>query len=90
MRFIFRPAIAGFCLTVTALLAQTPGLQRTVVHRADVSVPGREAVIVHVEMTPGGATGLHTHFGEEMSYVEEGEGELSIEGQPTLRGSNRA
>ena len=33
-----------------ALMAQ--GLQRTVIGRADVSVPGREAVVARVEIAP--------------------------------------
>src|ERR1700681_2033142 len=67
------------------LLAQNPGVQRTVVQRKDVSVPGREAVIAHVEIAPGAAAGRHTHPGEEISYIEEGEGELLIEGQPARK-----
>ena len=81
MNLISRWSIVGLALASTALLAQNPGLQRTIVQRADVSVPGREAVIAHVEIAPGAGTGLHTHPGEEISYVEDGEGELLIEGQ---------
>lgn len=67
------------------LCAQNPGIQRTVVKRSDVSVPGREAVIVRVEIAPGASAGRHTHPGEEISYVMEGEGEILIEGQPALK-----
>jgi len=73
-------AIAG-----VALFAQNPGVQRTVVKRGDISVPGREAVIARAEIAPGAATGRHTHPGEEISYVIEGEGEILIEGQPALK-----
>ena len=52
-------AVAG------ALTAQNPGVKRTVVTRADVSVPGREAVIANVEITPGGSAGRHTHPGDQ-------------------------
>jgi quercetin dioxygenase-like cupin family protein len=85
MKLIFQRSIVGLGLAVVALLAQNPGLQRTIVHRADVSVPGREAVITHVEIAPGAGVGRHTHPGEEISYVEEGEGELLIEGQPARK-----
>jgi quercetin dioxygenase-like cupin family protein len=68
-----------------ALWAQNPGIQRTVVKRSEVSVPGREAVIVRVEIAPGAAAGRHTHPGEEISYVMEGEGEILVEGQPALK-----
>ena len=67
------------------LLAQNPGIQRTVVQRKDISVPGREAVIAHVEIAPGASAGRHTHPGEEISYVMEGEGEVLIQGQPALK-----
>lgn len=79
--------IALVCCAVTggALLAQAPAVVRTVVERADISVPGREAVIVRVEFPVGATTGKHTHFGEEISYVMEGEGELMIEGQPAKK-----
>jgi quercetin dioxygenase-like cupin family protein len=68
-----------------ALCAQNSGIQRTVVKRSDVSVPGREAVIVRVEIAPGASAGRHTHPGEEISYVMEGEGEILVDGQPALQ-----
>jgi quercetin dioxygenase-like cupin family protein len=69
-------------LSAAALLAQNPAIQRTVVQRQDISVPGREAVVARVEIAPGGSAGRHTHPGEEISYVMEGEVEIAIEGQP--------
>src|SRR6266567_8384710 len=68
-----------------ALFSQNPGIQRTVVHKADVSVPGREAVIARVQLAPDARAGRHTHPGDEISYVLEGEGEILIEGQPPLK-----
>jgi quercetin dioxygenase-like cupin family protein len=62
-------------------LAQAPALTRTVVVRADVSVPGREAVAARVEIAPGGAAGWHTHPGDEISVVNEGELVLMVAGQ---------
>ena len=72
-------------LTVAALVAQNPGVQRTILQRKDISVPGREAVIARVEIAPGASVGRHTHPGEEISYVLDGEGEILIEGQPALK-----
>src|SRR5580704_15795827 len=72
-------------LSTGVLFGQNPGIQRTVVHRADVSVPGREAVVARVEIAPGASAGRHTHPGEEISYVMEGEGEILIDGQPPLK-----
>ena len=73
---------AGLALVAGTLFAQASGLTRTLVGRADVSVPGREAVIARVEVSPGTYAGRHTHPGDEISYVLEGEAELLIDGEP--------
>lgn len=65
-----------------AAAAQTGGLSRTMVGKADVSVPGREAVVAKVEVAPGSRAGRHTHPGDEISYISEGEVDLLIDGQP--------
>jgi quercetin dioxygenase-like cupin family protein len=77
-------AVVGGALTLAAgaLLAQASGLTRTMVGRGDVSVPGREAVVARVVVAPGARAGRHTHPGDEISYVMEGQGELLIDGQP--------
>ena len=67
---------------VSILCGQNPGVKRTVVFTGDVSVPGRQAVVALVELAPGASAGRHTHPGDEISYVIEGEGELLIDGQP--------
>jgi quercetin dioxygenase-like cupin family protein len=73
-------------LAVTAaLVAQNPAIKLTVVTRGDISVPGREAVITNIEITPGGSAGRHTHPGDEISYVVSGEGEILMEGHPALK-----
>ena len=69
-------------ITTGALLAQASGLKREMVGRADVSVPGREAVVARVEVAPGAKAGRHTHPGDEISYVLEGESTLLVDGQP--------
>jgi quercetin dioxygenase-like cupin family protein len=81
--FTLRRLIVGTVLAVTAgtLLAQASGLTRTVVGRADVSVAGREAVVARVEVAPGAKAGRHTHPGDEISYVLEGEATVLIDGQ---------
>jgi len=66
-----------------ALLAQNPGIKRTIVKTQDVS-NGHQAIIASVTIAPGASAGRHTHPGEEISYVIEGEGEVLIEGQPPL------
>ena len=76
--------VAGVALAIVAGIgiAQVPGLTRTVVARGDVSVPGREAVAARIEIAPGGTSGWHTHPGDEISIVNEGEVVLMIAGQP--------
>ena len=69
-------------LGASAIFAQAPGLTRTLVGKADVSVPGREAVVARVEVAPGARAGRHTHPGDEISYVMEGEATLLVDGQP--------
>ena len=81
------PLRAVFLSTLLALsagtaLAQASGLTRTLVGKADVSVPGREAVVARVEVAPGARAGRHTHPGDEISYVMEGEATLLVDGQP--------
>jgi quercetin dioxygenase-like cupin family protein len=85
--FLSRPAgiVLFAALLAGALYSQNPGAQRTIINRADVSVPGREAVIVRAEIAPGRNIGRHTHPGEEMAYVMEGEGEILVEGKPPLK-----
>jgi quercetin dioxygenase-like cupin family protein len=80
----------GFAVIVaatfaTTLFSQNTGIQRTVVHKQDVSVPGREAVVARVEVSPGVFAGRHTHPGDEISYVMEGEAEIIVEGEPTRK-----
>ena len=79
--------VVGAVLVVAAgvIVAQVPALTRTVVARADVSVPGREAVAARVEVAPGRESGWHTHPGDEISVVNEGEVLLMVAGQPTRK-----
>lgn len=71
-------------VAVGALFAQNPGIHRTIVKTADAS-GGHQAIIANVTIDPGASAGRHTHPGEEISYVLEGEGEVLIEGQPPLK-----
>lgn len=67
-----------------AALAQQDGIKRTDLQRHDLSVPGREAIQVRVNINPGKAFPKHTHFGEEIIYVLEGTLEYEIEGKPPV------
>lgn len=59
----------------------TPSSKRTDLQRHDLSTPGREVVQVRVDFDPGYAAPRHTHFGEEIIYVIEGELEYEIDGK---------
>jgi quercetin dioxygenase-like cupin family protein len=75
-----RTVVVGAVVLAAAgvIVAQTPALTRTMVTKADVSVPGREAVVARVEVAPGGVAGWHTHPGDEISYVMEGTATLML------------
>jgi quercetin dioxygenase-like cupin family protein len=73
---------SALLLAAGGLYAQASGLTRTLVGKADVSVPGREAVVAKVEVAAGARAGRHTHPGDEISYVMEGQVDLLIDGQP--------
>ena len=85
MKSIFRLSALLAVMLAGAVFAQNPGITRTIINRKDISMPGREAVIAKVEIAPGASAGRHTHPGEEISYILEGEGEILIEGQPALK-----
>ena len=85
MTSVFRWSVIAAVLIACSLFGQNPGIQRTILQRKDISVPGREAVVARVEIAPGAFAGPHTHPGEEISYVLEGEAEILVEGQPALK-----
>ena len=76
--------ILGTALAPHMARAQQAGIKRTDLQRHDLSVPGREAIQVRVDLDPGVAFGKHTHPGEEIIYVLEGSLEYQIEGQPPV------
>jgi len=81
-RHLRTAVIGALVLAATGIIvAQPSALTRTMVTRADVSVPGREAVVARVEIAPGGVAGWHTHPGDEISYV--------MDGTVTIRDLNR-
>jgi quercetin dioxygenase-like cupin family protein len=66
-----------------AFAAETPpAFSRKVLQDQELSVPGHHGVIALIEVAPGGASGKHTHPGEELGYVLEGNFLLEIDGQP--------
>jgi quercetin dioxygenase-like cupin family protein len=95
MRFAmdFRTAVLSVCLLLSAgyacAQAASPpaavGIKRTQVYKGAVAAADHEAVVVKVEVAAGGHVGRHTHPGDEVTYVVDGEGELMVEGQPPLK-----
>ncbi len=74
-------SIGLLALGASPAFGQASGLTRTMVGKADVSVPGREAVVARVEVAAGAKAGRHTHPGDEISYVMDGEVTLLVDGQ---------
>ncbi|NML16920.1 cupin domain-containing protein [Azohydromonas caseinilytica] len=73
---------AAALAAVGAVVAQASGLTRTLVSRSEISVAGREAVVVRVDVAANASAGRHTHPGDEIGYVMEGQLQLAVEGQP--------
>jgi quercetin dioxygenase-like cupin family protein len=80
-------AVAAVAVSVYAgLQAQQPAasaVQRRVVVKQDMDIPDKEAVMAHVEISPGGAEGRHTHPAEVFAFVEQGTLTLFLEGKGT-------
>jgi len=73
---------AAAALAAGVLYAQAPGLKRTELQDRDLSIPGKHVVQARVELDPGAGIGRHTHPGDEVSVVLEGEVQLLVDGQP--------
>lgn len=76
-------ALALFSV-LTLHAQQTGEIKRTVLEKKDLSVPGREGLLVLVEFTPGAREAKHTHPGDLFAYLKEGNLTLNREGMPTV------
>ena len=76
--------IAGSVLALHVVKAQQAGVNRTDLQRHDLSIPGREAVQVRVDIGPGTIFPKHKHPGEEIIYVLEGSLKYEVEGKPPV------
>jgi quercetin dioxygenase-like cupin family protein len=75
--------ISAIALSTAGLAAaQQAGFARIALQTQEVCAAGKIAVQVRGEFDPGFATGRHTHPGEELTYILEGQIELRIDGQP--------
>jgi quercetin dioxygenase-like cupin family protein len=71
----------GSALALHVTSAQQADTKRTDLQRHDLSAPGREVIQVRVDFDPGYVAPMHTHPGEEIIYVIEGELEYEIGGK---------
>jgi quercetin dioxygenase-like cupin family protein len=79
-------AVSLLALSLLAAGGASAQIKRTPVLTADVaSAPNHEAVVVRAELPPAGSVPRHTHPGDEISYVLEGEAEVLIDGQTPRR-----
>ncbi len=85
-----RQVLGGLVLVVVASAAAPsvaeaqPGVEREVLLRQDVPMPGYEAVLVVVTLAAGSREGRHTHPGTLLVYVQEGELTLDHESRETV------
>ncbi|MBO9565174.1 MAG: cupin domain-containing protein [Niastella sp.] len=77
-------AVAGTIMFSTSAQAQQQGVKRFDLQKHDLSIPGREAVQVRVEIAPGILAPRHKHPGEEIIYVLKGTIEYKIDGKPAV------
>ena len=62
---------------------QPQGVERKILMRQDVSMPGFEAVMIQTTVQPGGTEGWHTHPGTLVEYVLQGPWTMERRGRPT-------
>jgi quercetin dioxygenase-like cupin family protein len=72
-----------FVLSTQTSLGQD-GIKRTDLQTHDLSIPGREVVQQMVELQPGTVVARHTHPGEEVSVLLEGELLLEVADKPAV------
>jgi quercetin dioxygenase-like cupin family protein len=59
-----------------------PGIKRTILQRADVPGTNLETIVALVEVAANFKAGRHTHPGQAIGYVQEGEFFMTFDGQP--------
>jgi quercetin dioxygenase-like cupin family protein len=72
-------------MAMSSVESQESGIKRTNLLQNDLVAAGREVVQVRVDFAPGIAFPPHSHPGEEIAYVIEGELEYQLEGRPPVR-----
>ena len=85
-------ALVAITLSVSSVRAEDAApkptaveiIKRLQLQRIEFPTDTYATMIYRVEIAPGGVVPRHTHPGIEMSYVQDGEGTLLIEGQPEI------
>jgi quercetin dioxygenase-like cupin family protein len=91
---VFAVAFAAIALIIIVIVAtwaprlaraqqQPQGVERKILMRQDLSMPGWEAVMIQTTMHPGGTEGWHTHPGTLVEYVMQGPWTMERQGKPT-------
>ncbi len=77
-------AFAILASVPAAAPAQQPpqGVERKILMRQDLSMPGWESVMIQTTVQPGGAEGWHTHPGTLVEYVLQGPWTMQRRGKP--------
>jgi quercetin dioxygenase-like cupin family protein len=75
-------AVGSLTLSVRALYGQVPGFKRVELQKHDLATAGREAVMARGEFNAGAVVPKHTHPGEEVAYILEGQITLEVDGKP--------
>jgi quercetin dioxygenase-like cupin family protein len=69
---------------VSARAQQQPqGVDRKILMRQDLSMPGWETVMIQTTLQPGATEGWHTHPGTLVEYVLQGPWTMERRGKPT-------
>ena len=87
--YLFAGLMMPFALTTVFIAFATQweqqGITRTDLQRHDLSIDRREVVQTRVELTPGTLAPSHSHPGEEIIYVIEGDFEYVVDNKPPVR-----
>jgi quercetin dioxygenase-like cupin family protein len=79
------PFCVGSALALQPAPPPLPGVTRTDLQRHDLSMKGWETVHARIDIAPGAVAPRHTHPGEEVIYILEGELEYQIGDKPWLK-----
>jgi quercetin dioxygenase-like cupin family protein len=76
-------ALASAIVVLATSSQAQVGLERKMLLRQDLSIPGYEILLAQVTLAVGAREGKHRHAGTLVGHIIEGELTLELEGQPT-------